>query len=385
MSAEPGALKVLHVYRTYFPDTQGGGEEVIRQVCGNTAPHGIESRVFTLSPTPAREPIERPEALVFQARRHAEIASCGISLSAFGAFREQARWADILHYHFPWPYGDLLHLSQREVKAKPTVISYHSDVIRQKALYAVYKPLMRRFLRHVDRIVATSPNYADNSALLPAYRDKVRIIPIGINDGNYPEPTGAEIDALRKKFGGRFLFFVGVFRYYKGLSFLLEAARLCDTPLVLAGGGPEEASLQRFARSHGLNHVHFVGRVSDREKTALLAASRGLVFPSHLPSESFGIALLEAAMVGRPMISCEIGTGTTYVNIDGETGLVVPPGDAPALARAMVKLTGDDELNARLGIAARQRYESLFTGEEMGRQFARLYTELAARESAERR
>ena len=165
-------------------------------------------------------------------------------------------------------------------------------------------------------------------------------------------------------------------RYYKGLSYLLEAARLTGVTIVIAGAGPEEKALKQIKEEHRLNHVHFVGRISDEDKMAYLAACRALVFPSHLPSEAFGISLVEAAIVGKPMISCEIGTGTTYVNAHGETGLVIPPADAPALAQAMDTLDGDVELAETLGRGARQRYETLFTGELMGRQFANLYREL---------
>ncbi|MEA3299551.1 MAG: glycosyltransferase [Pseudomonadota bacterium] len=381
MAGEPARNpRVLHVYRTYFPDTQGGGEELIRQICRNTRGMGIDSRVFTLSPDPAPAPIQRDEALVIQARRHLEIASCGISLSALPAFRAEAARADVLHYHFPWPFGDALHLlGGSATRNKPTVVSHLSDVVRQRGLMALYQPLMRRFLARADRIVATSPNYAASSPLLGAYRDKLCIIPIGLDDGQLPAVTPAQVAAVRERHGEDFLLFVGVFRYYKGLHVLLEAARDTRANIVIAGAGPEEAALRAFAREHKLANVRFAGRVSDADKAALLHGCRGLVFPSHLPAESFGISLLEAAMVGRPMISCEIGTGTTYVNRHGETGLVVAPGNAAQLATAMNTLAGDEALAARLGAAARRRYEALFTGAAMGERYAALYRELLGR------
>jgi O-antigen biosynthesis rhamnosyltransferase len=369
-------VKVLHIYRTYFPDTQGGGEEVIRQVCLNTRPLGVESRVFSLSPDPSAEPLLRPEGQVHQVKNHLEIASCGISFSCRTLFREQAAWADILHYHFPWPYGDVLHLTNPAVTSKPVVISYHSDVVRQKALYFCYRPLMQLFLRQVDRIVATSPNYVESSPLLQRYRHKTRVIPIGVDEARLPDPSPRLIQQYQQQFGHDFVFFIGVFRYYKGLQFLLEAAKQVTTPIVIAGSGPEEANLRAFARQHKLDHVHFVGRIDDEHKMALLAASKALVFPSHLPSESFGIALLEASMMARPMISCEIGTGTSWVNLHRETGLVIPPANPDALAQAISTLVGDPVLCKRYGDAARQRYEQCFTGEVMGRQYADLYRSL---------
>jgi len=374
----PRPLKVLHVYRTYFPDTQGGGEEVIHQVCLNTRRLGVESRVFALSPTPSEAPIHREEADVFQVKRHVEIASCGMSLSALAPFRRQAAWADVLHYHFPWPFGDLLHLAGGDLTKKPTVITYHSDIVRQKALYALYRPLMRQFLRRVDRIIATSPNYLENSPLLQAYRDRVQVIPIGLNDNQYARPSDESVAAYRRQYGNDFLFFVGVLRYYKGLNYLLEAASATRANIVIAGAGPEEHSLKAYARDRGLRNVHLVGRISDADKMALLAACRALVFPSHLPSEAFGISLVEAAMMAKPMISCEIGTGTSYVNIDRHTGLVIEPANPAQLAQAMNTLVDNEALAREWGQNARWRYETLFTGEAMGRQYAALYQSLAA-------
>ena len=110
----------------------------------------------------------------------------------------------------------------------------------------------------------------------------------------------------------------------------------------------------------------------------LLALCRAFVFPSHLRSEAFGVALLEAARAGRPMISCEIGSGTSYVNRDGETGIVVAPRDAPALARAMAQLVGDEALAKAMGAAARERYETLFGADAMADAYLDLYRELLA-------
>jgi len=97
------------------------------------------------------------------------------------------------------------------------------------------------------------------------------------------------------------------------------------------------------------------------------------VFPSHLRSEAFGVTLLEGAMHARPLISSEIGTGSSYVNIDGETGIVVPPADPAALRAAMRRLQDDPALAAQMGARARARFESLFTAQQMGEAYLALY------------
>src|SRR5690606_13630599 len=101
--------------------------------------------------------------------------------------------------------------------------------------------------------------------------------------------------------------------------------------------------------------------------------SRGIVFPSHLRSEAFGISLLEGAMFGKPMISSEIGTGTSYINISGQTGLVVPPSDAAALRAAMHQLWHDRELAETLGQAAAEGHRQLVAAEGMGEQYNNPY------------
>lgn len=368
--------RVLHVYRTYFPDTQGGGEEMIRQVCRNTTLLGVENRVFTLTRDRQSPIIERPEADIFRGMCHGEFASCNISFSAFRIFRDLVRWADIIHYYFPWPYADFLHLVTPEARAKPSLASHLSDIVRQQRLMTLYRPLMKNFLASMHRLVATSPNYLDSSDLLASYRDKVSVIPIGLRESDKPLADRNDVARLRTRYGSSFLLFVGVLRYYKGLHVLLEAAKKIPVPIVIAGTGPMESELKALARQYKLDHVHFLGKVSDPEKAALLTACRALVFPSHLPSESFGVSLVEAAMHSKPMITCEIGTGTTYVNKHRQTGLVVSPGSSAQLAEAMAQLVSDEGYAEQLGSGARKRYEDLFTGERMGQLYVELYTEL---------
>ena len=78
-------------------------------------------------------------------------------------------------------------------------------------------------------------------------------------------------------------------------------------------------------------------------------------------------------MAGKPLITAEIGTGTSYVNRDRETGLVVPPADPEALRKAMDQLHGDPGLAEAMGTAARKRYEMLFTADKMGEDYFRIY------------
>ncbi|MBW2185787.1 MAG: glycosyltransferase [Deltaproteobacteria bacterium] len=367
-------MRVLHVYKTYFPDTQGGLEEAIRQICLNTQHHAVESRVFCLSRHPSPRVVKRAEAEVYRVQQTFELASCGFSFQALSAFRQQVEWADIVHYHFPWPFADMLHLLAR-VK-KPTVVTYQSDIIRQKGLLQLYRPLMHYFLSDVDQIVSTSPTYFETSSTLQRHKHKVDIIPIGLNRDSYPPLNPEIMDRLRSQVGDNFFLFVGVLRYYKGLHILLEAAKDCAFQVVIVGTGPVEAQLKHQAQQLGLANVHFLGFVSDDEKIALYHLALAVVFPSHLRSEAFGVTLVEGAMFAKPLISAEIGSGMSYININAVTGLSVEPNNPLSLRTAMEKLYHSPTLAQQYGQQAHQRYQHLFTGKRMGELYAQLYAQL---------
>ena len=367
-------MRVLHVYRTYFPDSQGGLEEVIRQICINSKQHGVESRVFSLSNENVPIIVRREEARVYRSHLDFEIASCGVSLRGLRTFRRLVKWADIVHYHFPWPYADFMHFVS-SVK-KPALLTYHSDIVRQRVLGKLYQPLMRRFLSSVDRIVCTSPNYFATSDVLSRFSEKVEVVPIGLNENSYPLASVSKSAEVEKEYGRDFFLFVGVLRYYKGLHILLNAIKGADFKVVIVGSGPTELGLRRQANELELDNVIFAGSVDEETKVALFALAKSIVFPSYLRSEAFGVTLLEGAMYGKPLISTEVGSGTSHVNIHNETGIVVSPGSAPELREAMNRLYTNEDLALHFGKKARQRYETLFTGELMGARYTKIYQNL---------
>lgn len=371
-------MKVLHVYRTYFPDPPGGLQEAIRQIALATSAYRTESRIFALSPRPAPREIDRPEGRVVRARSWFAPASCDVGgPAAFRRLGQQIRYADVVHYHYPWPFADVMHLLMRV--QKPSVMTYHSDVVRQRFLGAAYRPLMRRMLTSMDAVVATSQAYIGSSPLLwksvPSAR--LHVIPLGIVEDSYRDAARASYTVdLKQRFEiepDSYILAIGVLRYYKGFHTLIEAARGIAATIVVAGSGPEGGRLVEQARRSGARNVAFVGQVTDPEKIALLRRCRVFVLPSHLRSEAYGMVLVEAAMYGRPMISCEIGTGTSFVNLDGKTGFVISPEAPVQLAGAINRLLHEDALATRMGAAARTRYERMFSGEALGGAYAALY------------
>ena len=372
--AMPPRIRVLHIYRTYFPETQGGLQEAIRQLCLATQPLGVENTVFALAREPNPAYLDLPEGKLVRAKAWLEVASCDFGAwAAFSRCRAAADECDIIQIHYPWPFADML-LPFIRRNHQPVVVTYHSDIVRQGSLNKLYAPLRRYLLGQAAAIVATSPNYARSSKILRDYPEKLRDIPLCLDAKAPADPAPCAHWSAR--FGTNFFLFVGVLRYYKGLDVLIAAARLVDIPIVILGEGPEGEQLRREVQRQGLDHVHFVGALADADKDVLFALCRGVVFPSHLRSEAFGIALLEGARAAKPLICCEIGTGTTWVNLHDETGLVVPPDDQGALADAMNTLAKDDALCARLGQGARARWRLCFTPEVVGAAYRELYDEL---------
>jgi len=173
------------------------------------------------------------------------------------------------------------------------------------------------------------------------------------------------------------ILFVGRLRYYKGLQYLLEAMRALEAHLLVVGSGPMEEAWRRLAGELGVaDRVTFLGEVPDEELPAFYHLCDLFVLPASHRSEAFGVVQIEAMAAGKPVVCTELGTGTSYVNVHGETGLVVPPRDPAALVDAIRRLLADPELRRRLGERGRERAVREFSAGVMADRVASLYQEL---------
>ena len=374
-------MRILHIYRTYYPDSHGGIQQAIRQICLATKAYGAESRIFTLSPNPSPKEISPAEGLVIRSKSWMAPASCDLSgPSSLIEYKKLVDWADVIHYHFPWPFLDVLELFN--FSNKPRVLTYHSDIVKQKFLKKIYSLLMYRTLRAMSAIIATSPNYLSSSPVLRRYflQDKVTLIPLGIARFQSEENNSDEsyLDYLQQigVKSGEYLLFIGVLRYYKGVHTLIAAAKSINGSIVIAGNGPQAKTLRALSKLHQLSNIIFLGEVTEKQKHILLKDCLALVLPSHLRSEAFGMVLIEASMHAKPMICCEIESGTSYANIHGLTGLVVAPNNPAALSEACNGLINNRVLTNQMGQAALERYEALFSASALGKAHIDLYSKL---------
>lgn len=370
-------MKIAHIFKTYFPDTQGGVEEAIRQITRFTSSQGIENRVITLSKHPQPACLHFPEAKIVRYKTHLDMLSTPMSIAFFRNYPQAVKDCDILHFHFPWPFAELIHLIRPVTK--PAIVTYHADARKYRWLQLLYSPFMNRFLSKMDRIVVTSRQYLDSSVDLIPFHKKCHVIPLTLDPGRFGVLNPSTLAAVQRKFGNDFFLFIGVLRAYKGITYLLEAMRGVHNRLVIIGKGKEKTALEKQCRELGLKNVQFAGYVDDCCLPAFYQLCKAFVFPSINRSEAFGVSLLEASYFAKPMITTQLFTGTSYVNRHGVTGLVVPPKNPAALRNAMNTLSANDVLCQRYGENALRRLNALFTPNLSGRLYMDMYREISER------
>ncbi|HZG42231.1 MAG TPA: glycosyltransferase, partial [Longimicrobium sp.] len=302
------------------------------------------------------------------------ISSATVNPGMAAAIRESG--ADVVHLHHPNPTGVLSYLASGS--RAPLVVTYHSDIVRQRVLKTLFAPVQHHFLRRAHAIVASSPDYAASSPVLRRHAGRVRVIPFGIRPDEAGTPDAAAVAALRERHGPRVVLAVGRLVYYKGFDYLVRSMDSVDGHLVIVGDGPMREELERLAVEHGVaGRVTLAGRVES--VASHYAAADVFALPATARSEAFGLVQLEAMAAGLPVVNTQIPSGVPFVSRDGQTGLTVPPRDPAALAAAITRLLDDAALRARLGRAARERVAAEFGAERMARDTLALYHEAAGR------
>lgn len=284
--------------------------------------------------------------------------------------------ADCFHFHFPYPWGEVCAWLTR-LRA-PYVVTYHMDIWRQRMLLAPIQPILKRFLAGASRIITFSPQLAESSVWLRPHGNKIETIPPGFDLQRF-QPTQrsrALAEELRASVARRQALVLAVGRLveFKGLHYLIRAMKEVPAVLAIAGEGPERAALEQQVREIGVqSRVRFLGAISDEELPAWLQAADIFVSASHRPAEAFGLALAEAAASGLPLVSTQLPTGVQFVNIHGETGIVVPPGDAQALGSAIRQLISFPSLRAQFSAAARAHAQQYFDRRVMAERTLSIY------------
>ena len=380
-------MRILYVYKDYYP-VLGGIENHIKMLAEGLTERGYQVQVLVTNTSPQTVTEEINGVPVIKAGCPFRISGAPISPALYAWLRRLE--PDIAHLHFPNPPGELGQLFFG--RSRRFVLTYHSDVVRQKVLLKVYKPFLWRVLSRADAITVSNPRYIETSPYLSPFADKCTVIHHGqdLTRFAHPDPNQActeqseRVAAIRARYTTTpkspfnsprpLLLFVGRLRYYKGLEVLIEAMRDIEAHLLIVGDGPMHQEWEALTVELALTEqVTFLGHIPDAELPAYYQACNVFVLPSTHRSETWGAVQIEAMACGKPVVCTELGTGTSYVNLHGETGLVVPPRDSAALAQAINQLLADPDLRRRLGEKGQQRAEQEFSKEVMIEETAALY------------
>jgi glycosyltransferase involved in cell wall biosynthesis len=358
-------MRILHLGKYYAPQ-RGGMETALRLIAEGLLDAGHDVRVLVAGDQACSTTDDlpgAPDALV-RAGVAATWQSQPLTLDLVRLLRRELRIhrPDLVHLHTPNPLACAAWLAvargaRRGGRHPRLAVWHHSDIVRQRLAAPLVRPLVRRCLGDADGICVSSAALRDGAAELAGLRDRVAVIPFGID----PAPL-----ATRPRGDGALLF-VGRLVRYKGVDVLLDA--IADLPaarLDVVGDGPERAALRARAAALGLgDRVRWLGTVDDRRLADLLAGAAALVLPSRDRSETFGLSLLEAMAAGVPVIATDLPTGVRDLCRPGRTGWLVPPADAAALREAIVEVAGDPREARRRGLAGRDLVRASYTRDRL--------------------
>jgi rhamnosyl/mannosyltransferase len=373
--------RVLHLGK-FFPPVTGGMERVLQTLCQVSAGL-VESHVLVTHTgrDTVREDVTiagldgYPSAAVHVTRVGTLGAVGSVHVAPGFASELRRAEADLIILHEPNPWALLSYAIARP--DVPLAIWYHSDVVRPALQYALfYAPMAKITYGRAARIVVSSPTLGAHAQALRPYRDRVRVIPFGIDPGEW------SMAASEHERAAPFVLFAGRHVPYKGVDVLLRALATLAIPAVIVGDGPSRAGWEALARDLGvMDRVRFEGEVSSSRLRALMHACSIFVLPSVTRAEAFGYVQLEAMACGKPVVSTDVPSGVSWVNQHDCTGLVVPAGDEGALAHALSMLMAGPELRARMGEAGKQRVEREFTLTMLRQRMADLYEDLSVLEA----
>ena len=373
-------MKVLQVSK-FYPPVMGGIESVAWELTEGLNRAGLRTDVLC-----SNQGLGTAHGRADSGYDVVRAGSLGMALSTSMAhamlyqLQRMAAGRDVVHVHMPDPMAAFAIWATRPKAA--LVVHWHSDVIRQRKMLKLYEPLQHWLLARAAAIVATSQAYADASEPLQRWRSKVAVVPIGISD-NHSFACSEKARAIRQRYRGRrIVFSLGRMTYYKGFDVLIDAAAALpdDCVVVIGGQGELFDHYKAMVLKRGLaGKVHLLGHINDDELPSHFEACDVFCLPSTARAEAYGVAILEAMVMGKPIVASDIaGSGVPWVNVDGSTGFNVPVGQPRPLAEALTRVLTDAPLRQTLGAAARQRYVQDFNSELMTRRVVELYQRLPA-------
>jgi rhamnosyl/mannosyltransferase len=371
-------MKVLQIGKFYYP-IMGGVETVAFDIAEILNQKGIVCDILctNINHKTVYDTINGYK--VFRAGIFGDVFSTQLSLKYIILLRKIINNYDILHVHLPNPLANIA-IMLANIHNKKIVIHWHSDIIKQKNILKFYRPFQSWLLNKADVIIGTTQDYIENSQDLSAYQGKCVAIPIGIDPDRLCSDNEL-IKQIRTKYANKkIILSLGRHVYYKGLQYLIEAAKFLDEEYVIliGGEGPLTSELAHSIIANNVqNKVVLLGKIDRYELGSYFAACDLFCLPSIMKSEAFGVVQIEAMSFGKPVIATKIdGSGTSWVNKHESSGINVDIMDPVQLADAIKKITGDKALYQQYSTSARQRFTEYFHREVMLNKIIDIYKSL---------
>ncbi|MCB0138234.1 MAG: glycosyltransferase, partial [Caldilineaceae bacterium] len=258
-------MRVLYLYKDYYP-ILGGIENHVKLLAEGLSALGVQTQVLVTNTANRTVDESIGGVPVLKMARQVNVSSAPVSMPFFPAVRRLETGADIAHLHMPYPPGELAQLLMG--RSRRLVATYHSDIVRQRVLGALYRPFLWQVLRRADLIAVSNPVYIQDSPFLRRYSEKCRVIHFGVDLARFaPTP---EIQQQAAQWQARYpgqplILFVGRLRHYKGIDVLIEAMRQVENAhALIVGIGPMEESWRAQAQTAGVtDRLTFLGEVPD--------------------------------------------------------------------------------------------------------------------------
>ena len=365
-------LNVLHLGK-YYPPYKGGIETHLKSLCEESFAFGVTPTVYVVNSENnfLESHVNRVHVIRFP--KTLDIANAPFSSGISGYIRK-GKW-DILHLHHPHP-GAIFSFLRSGYEGK-VILTYHSDIVRQRLLSLFFNPFLIHVLNKCSKIIATSPDYAKSSPILKRFKEKTEMIPLGnpLDESLLKkEVSDKSVAEFKSKFGGPLLLSVGRLIYYKGFQYAIRAIRDTPAKLLIIGQGPLLDVLQNECKKAGVEaRVFFLGEVNNETMRLAYLACDAFLLPSTERSEAFGLVQVEAMSFGKPVINTSLDSGVPFVSIHNKTGLTVAPKSAEAIAQAINYLIENPTIREKFGIAAKERAEVEFSPSLMAERTCKLY------------
>lgn len=371
-------MKILQINKLYYP-VIGGVEKVTKDIAEELIQDkNFEVEVLCCQSYWSDKKNDLINGInVWRAASIGTISSMPLSFSFPFLLWKKAKSFDLLHFHLPFP---LAVLSYFLVRPKALfVVTYHSDIVRQKFVRWLLYPLDYWFLKRAAAILVSNSRIIETSYLLKHFKTKCRVIPFGVSLEKFQKTRVVEqsVKVIHQKYGDKIVLFVGRLVIYKGVEYLIAAMKNTDARLIIIGDGFMLPRLKKQTAALNLgSKITFLNNIGDQTLLNFYWSASLVVLPSISRNEVFGLVLLEAMACQRPVISTELGTATSTVNQDGETGYVVPPRNTDLLAKAVNNILNSSEVASCFSKNAYQRIQDHFGLREMITAIKRIYQDV---------